>query len=367
MLFIGVGITVVGAAARNIGLAPGEIGLLITVQNVGFMVSVGVVGSLSDRYRKPLLLCIGSGVLAVSFACFYIVDTFWVNLIVMAAIGVGIGAYEGATDAMLLDIHSQRENLIINLNHFFVSAGSVVITAYLLYLQMGWRVAVVQTAVVVALLTIVYGFIRIKDETRSSSRLTDVYRFLRKQRILGSLFVAQMCAIGLGMGTTGILTSFLMEYRAFNQITSKVALMIFLTGMALGRIYSGFFAGKRQIIGLVPVLFGASFFVFLTLFFADLPTGIVYVVVAVAGLIVAPLLPMHISLAGVLYRDMAGTAMGVVKVAIPAGGIVVPFVISIVSEATSFQISLAIFPVVAIVGLVAYLVSARDISEKYPD
>jgi len=57
-------------------------------------------------------------------------------------IGVGIGTYEGVTDTMLIDIHPQKESLHININHFFVTFGSILITVYLIFLQMDWRNAV---------------------------------------------------------------------------------------------------------------------------------------------------------------------------------------------------------------------------------
>ena len=56
MLFLGVAGTLIGAASRNIGLSPFEIGLMIAIQNLGFMVSVLVSGALADTVEKPKLL-----------------------------------------------------------------------------------------------------------------------------------------------------------------------------------------------------------------------------------------------------------------------------------------------------------------------
>ena len=119
MLFLGVSSSLIGAAARNIGLTPYQIGLMIAVQNLGFMVSVLISGALADTYPKTRILMIGSIILAISLFAFYGWSNFWVNLAIMLAIGVGIGAYEGVTDAMLIDIHPQKESLYININHFF--------------------------------------------------------------------------------------------------------------------------------------------------------------------------------------------------------------------------------------------------------
>ena len=45
MLFLGIASTMIGAAARNIGLTPFQIGLFLTIQNVGFMIGVSVAGA----------------------------------------------------------------------------------------------------------------------------------------------------------------------------------------------------------------------------------------------------------------------------------------------------------------------------------
>ena len=99
MLFLGVASALIGAAARNIGLSPFQIGLMIAIQNVGFMLSVMVSGALADTREKPRILLIGSLILSVSFLTFYLTQLFNVNLFIMFLIGVGIGTYEGVTDA----------------------------------------------------------------------------------------------------------------------------------------------------------------------------------------------------------------------------------------------------------------------------
>jgi len=154
MFFLGVGATIIGAAARNIGLSPYQIGLMLTVQNIGFMLSVIIAGAVGDTYQKPRILFIGSLVLALSYWTFYMKSSFLLNLLIMFFIGAGIGTYEGVTDAMLLDIHTRREGLYININHFFVTFGSLMITLYLVFLQMNWRLSLTQSAVVVVALAL---------------------------------------------------------------------------------------------------------------------------------------------------------------------------------------------------------------------
>src|SRR3990172_2816862 len=144
MFFLGVGTTIVGAAARNIGLTPYQIGLMLAVQNAGFISAVLLSGALADPHPKPRILFVGSLILAAAFLTFSLSHLFWINLLIMLFIGIGIGVYEGVTDAMLLDIHPRSENLHISVNHFFVTFGSIMITIYLIFLQINWRASVIQ-------------------------------------------------------------------------------------------------------------------------------------------------------------------------------------------------------------------------------
>ncbi|UCD41717.1 MAG: hypothetical protein JSV69_14300, partial [Chloroflexota bacterium] len=62
--------------------------------------------------------------------------------------------------------------------------------------------------------------------------------------------------------------------------------------------------------------------------------------------------------AGLLYKEMAGTVLGSIKVAIPIGGILVPFLMSTLIRLSSFEVSLILFPLsVLLAFLLIYFVS----------
>ena len=82
MFFLGVGTVIIGAASRNIGLTPFQIGLLISIQNIGFIVSVIIVGTLADGSDKARLMFLASLITTVSFFLFYLKDSFVPNLVV---------------------------------------------------------------------------------------------------------------------------------------------------------------------------------------------------------------------------------------------------------------------------------------------
>ncbi|MFW6291403.1 MAG: MFS transporter, partial [Spirochaetota bacterium] len=160
MFFLGVGVAIVGATARAVGLTPSQIGYLIAAQNVGFGIAVLVGGVLADRYRKPVILAVGLVMLGASFALLYRSPLFVVNLAIMLLMGLGMGSVEAVTDAWLLELHTRNESRLVTINHFFVSVGSVVITLYLMAMQLDWERSLAQVAVVLGVLAILVAFLR---------------------------------------------------------------------------------------------------------------------------------------------------------------------------------------------------------------
>jgi fucose permease len=345
MFFLGVGATIVGAAATNIGLTPFQIGLLLAVQNVGFMLAVTVSGAVGDTYEKPKILLIGSLVTAASYAAFYRWEPFLLNLLVMFFIGTGIGTYEGVTDAMLLDIHDERENFYINVNHFFVTFGSLMITLYLTFLQMNWRVSLTQSAIVVLLLAVFFSLTRAAKKEGHVDPLSKRVNFLLQQPVVGILFVATICSVGMEYCVVGIMTTYLMELRGFTQVTSKIGLIIFLGGIATGRLLVGFFTKKHWIFTNILLLFGFATVFSAILYYIDWGAA-TYVIVFVTGLTVSSLLPLVITFAGLAYKEMSGTVLGIIKIGIAVGGILIPSLFSLLSKYLSLQAALALYPVV---------------------
>jgi FHS family glucose/mannose:H+ symporter-like MFS transporter len=357
MLFLGVAGTLVGAAARNIGLSPFEIGLMITIQNIGFMLSVMVSGAMADSYPKPRILFIGSLILSAAFLTFYLTQIFNLNLFIMLMIGVGIGTYEGVTDAMLIDIHPQKESLHININHFFVTFGAILITIYLIFLQMDWRIAIVQSGLLVIVLALAFGLMKQQQNTKLTEPYLDRMKILTRDKVVIAFFITTALVVGVEAGTIGILTTYLMDLREFSQITSKIGLLVFLVGIAVGRLIMGYLSPRDKIYQILLGLFGSSIAVYSILYFFDI-NYLTYGVIFLAGLSISASLPLILTQAGLLYQDMAGTVLGSIKVAIPIGGIMIPFLMSILVRIANFETSLIIFPLCFLLGfLLTYLIS----------
>ncbi len=352
MLFLGVGVAIVGATAQAVGLTASQIGYLIAAQNVGFGIAVVVGGALSDLYPKPAILAVGLVALGASFGLLYRSDSFAMNLGVMLLMGGGMGAVEAVTDAMLLDMHTRNESRYVTVNHFFVSFGMVGITIYLMVLELNWSVSLTQVAVALAALVALVVFLRPPGH-RAVSSGGQIVRELTADTGILLLFLAGAGAIGLGAGATGVITTYATQVRRIGAESAQVALAFFLVGMAAGRMLIGLLPRHnhpaRIAIGAATGALTASVLVFLV----PMPAFLLTALACAMGLCVAPLLPLTIANAGLRYRHVAGSAMGMVKLAIPVGGIVFPGLLGLISDLVSFEAALYLLPLSALLFLVA--------------
>lgn len=360
MFFLGIVIAIVGAAARNIGLSPSHIGILVSVQNVGFMVGVLVAGSLADSVSKTRIMLMGSVTLMISFAFFYAFRPFGVNVAVMLVMGVGIGVYEGTSDSVLLDMYDRNESLYININHMFVTVGSLMVTVYLVFLQMNWRVSMIQAAVAVLALAVVFGFSGIAAERRVPIKLgSRLAQFAGKPAFI-VCFVLLFVAVGAQMTVLSMTTTYLMQHRGHDQITSKIAAVLYLSGVGFGRVLIGFLTRKGRIYRTLVVLFPANAVVAFVYFRFDTGSA-VYVLAPLLGLTMSGLLPLVIAIVGLVYREVSGTAVGLMKLAIPTGGIVVPLVLAAAVELWPLPRALMLIPLLFVVAAVLMFVSRRHL------
>ncbi len=297
MFFLGVGYSIIGAAARNIGLTPQQIGILLAVQNVGFGVSVAVSGALADTHSKPRILAVGSVITAVAFFAFFTTQVFWINALVMALVGIGVGTYEGVADAMLFDLHDRRAATYINANHLFVTFGSALIALYLIFLSLQWRTALVQAALAVGVLAVVFTLVRVKPSRGVRTAFADKLAVITRSRLILVLFLAIIISSGVEGATIGLLSTYLAEVREFAPRAAQLSLVVLYAGMIVGRIIVGVLVRPERLRRMMQVLFGLSVVAFGVLFLVDLGP-FTWVMACLAGAALSAQLPLILSYAG---------------------------------------------------------------------
>ena len=87
----------------SVGLNPGEVGLLFTVQALTSLISKPVMGRVSDRVGRQPLIIIGLVICAVTFVCIPQVSLFWLLLLLSAGFGFGEAVVSSSSSALVAD------------------------------------------------------------------------------------------------------------------------------------------------------------------------------------------------------------------------------------------------------------------------
>jgi fucose permease len=188
--------------------------------------------------------------------------------------------------------------------------------------------------------------------------------FLGKQRPVLVLFLMASCAVGIELSLVGIITTLLMEFYGFDQVTSKLGLVAFLAGIAAGRLVLGILASKSQLLEYILALFALAAAVLSFLLFTSPGTVMAYILLSVSGAAISVIFPLIIALSGLKYPEMSGTVMGIIKLGIPAGGIIVPLMLSLLVQATSFKAALVLFPAIGVAGFILALIHRNQLKFK---
>ena len=354
MFFVGISASIIGALAKNIGFEPHQIGMLIVFQNIGFGLSVIFSGISSDYYEKPKILFLGSLILFFGFLMFYFYsDSYWICLFIMFTIGVGTGTYEALTDIVLFEIHPKTVSFHISINHFFVTFGALLITFYLIFLQLDWQISIIQISIAVAFLTVLFLSIRMPIQSRKTKPTFQTISAQITDRSVLVLFIVSLILVGTEAGIIGLLTSFLVDFRDFDLQLSKFGLSTFIFGIAIGRIILGFVLSRFQLKSLIQAQL-AFCLVFCTLLLVFQSKILVFSLIFLFGLSLSVLFPLVISLAGSLKGKDTSLMLAFIKMAIPIGGVVIPFFISVLIQLVSFEFSMWFFPFICLLGLIFF-------------
>jgi len=179
-------------------------------------------------------------------------------------------------------------------------------------------------------------------------------RILANEKGILLLFIVAVLVVGVEAGSMGILPTFLAEVRGYGDTAAKLGLVAFLAGIAAGRLVIGFVVKLKAVLRYVAVLLALGLPCFTVLYFVDLGHW-TYLVAFLAGTTLSALLPLILTFAGALYKEMAGTVLGTIKVAIPLGGIITPFSMALIAGSISIQASLIVFPLSLLAGFLLLL------------
>jgi FHS family glucose/mannose:H+ symporter-like MFS transporter len=333
MFLFGIAAALLGATlpllSERLQIGLGRVGTLFLVMNACMLASSFALGALQDRFgmKPPLVagpLVVGAALLVVSGA-----ESYAQLLLATALLGLGGSALNGASNALVADLHEDpaAKSAALNLVGVFFGFGALFIpfAIGLLLRAAGLRGILMGAAALCVLVAVANARPAYPPAKQGGGlSLVEAARFVRDPLVLllGFLLFFQS---GNEFIVGGYTTTFLTSAIGMSVGAASYALAGYWAALMLARAWLG--RGRSPLTGggLVMASAGASAVASALLVTASHPSLAVAMVVAL-GATLAGIFPAVLGVAGSRFPAHSGTVFGLLFTMALSGGMTLPWV-----------------------------------------
>jgi fucose permease len=310
----------------QLGGTPLQQGFLLSSLFFLFPLSSVISGYTADRTSKRLIIILGLVFIALAFAFSALFNRIHIRILSVLLFGLGGGAVESQTSALLSDLNPDRERSIINFAQIFFSAGAAggpFLIALTSTLKRNLPPAVFLWAAALIPVFLLMGFAvnRSGSPGKEKAPLEGFNGLLRK-RDLRLFAVIIFIYVAAEMGTAGWLAKYGEVHLRLSPQLAPICITIFWVGEGLSRALVGMMppsVSNRSLLTWSMLLtLAAQIAVFSHSSLVPALVGI-----GLIGFGMGCVWPTLVSIVGARFRESSGTAVGIM---VAAGGLAVPLI-----------------------------------------
>lgn len=324
------------------GLSGEQLGRLGAAAFSGLVLGIVVTGPLADRWGAKLFAQLGNALTAAALVWAAFAPGYGSLGAALFVLGLGAGLLDMVLSPVVAALNPGRRAAAMNWLHSFYCVGAVVtILAGTLALQagLGWRGACL--ALVLLPLALLAMFAPLVFPRMSTEGARTPLRTLMRDR----WFVGALAAIFLGgateLGMAQWLPAFAEKRLGLPAWAGGTALLCFSVAMALGRMAVGALGGRGDPHRVMAWGCGLSVVAFIAGSFTPWPPLALAACVA-AGFTGSCLWPTMLAVAADRHPEGGATMFGALAALGNAGGIVMPWVVGVVADASDLRWGLAV-------------------------
>ena len=371
MSFLGMSRTFLGTALpairSSLELNILQAGTLTALLQLGFSIAVLIGGPISDIFKKQSILMLGCLLMGINLILFGFSEWFWINLLGITLIGIGGGLIESSSNPLLIQLFPGRESMVMNLHHFFFALGSLagpLIMGAVLVRAIPWQWAYIGFGLF-ALSIFLFLLLQKSSasQEKSSFETKRIKSLLRENNFL-LLFFVTFFNSGVQNGIAFWMVTFLRDIKGLPISLASYSLFAFFACLALGRLFSSYlitrFHETTYLLGLFSLLL-------IGLFFAVSSPGKWSIpFFALCGLGHSGVFPSLLGMTAKIYSELPGTAMGILATGGGLGSVVVPWLMSLVSQMTTLKSGFLSFEIFVILCILLMGIQAKNLKKRIP-
>lgn len=341
------------------GLTAEQLGRIGAFVFGGYVIGLLVSLPLADRLGGKPFVLIGNAVCAISLGLIAAAANYTMLLTAVLLLGIGAGIIELITSPIVSVLEPTRRTNALNMLHSFYSLGSVLtvlIASLMIYFEISWRL----TTAAMALLPLFtfLGFIKetlpplIHEDHRMPLR-----KLLRMPFFLVTLVAITLCGAS-ELGLVQWLPAYAEKGLGFSRWFGGLSLMFFSVGMFAGRWSIGSIGHRFSPFAIEAVGSVCAILLILAGAFVPYPLAALAACIGV-GLAVSCLWPTMLAIVAGEFPTGGASMFGFLAACGNSGGIVIAWLVGIVTDHSSLRIGIAFAAVAPLLLLAMVVILAK--------
>jgi len=329
--------TALPAIRSSLQLNLSQAGYLGSSAWLGFAIAIFAGGALSDIMRSQRVLMAACWMIGLSALLFGIGKSCLFNCIIIGVVGAGTGMIVSSSSALVLELFPGKEGRIINFHHSLYAVGAIagpILMANVLAQMENWRWVYQGGGIFMFFIGGLFALLPPHDQVKRKTWDSRFFLLLFREKNMILLILIIFLSVGSQNGIYFWLVSFLKEVRFFTIFWAGLGLSLFAIGIGIGRVLSGWFVSR---IGITRVLFILLLILIGSLLSLLTITSGPWIGVSclMAGVGCSGLFPGLLTLGGIHFPHLSGTAIGILGTAAGIGSTFMPWSMSWVSQTST--------------------------------
>ena len=367
MLLFGICIITLGSVVADLRLKLDldeiSAGTLFTILPIGIIAGSLLFGPIADRNGYKLLLAVSAIIMAAGFfGIAYTASEFFLKIFILL-IGLGGGAINGATNALVSDISETGKGANISLLGVFYGVGALGMPLILALLRniMNFEIIVASVGMLTLLTAIFYFMIKFPPPKQIKSvPFSETIKLVKNKMLLLIAFF-----LFFQSGYEGIInnwtTTYMISNLAVEQSSALYALTLFVAGLVAMRLLIGSLFRSFTPTKLLVISFGLTIAGLLILKLShSYSLSVSGLILLGAGL--AGGFPIMLGIAGNLFADLSGTAFSILFFIALTGNTVINFLMGLVAQhfGVIHLITFALAETIIMIFIAVFIVKRTD-------
>jgi MFS transporter, FHS family, glucose/mannose:H+ symporter len=342
MLLFGISLTTLGSVApvlrEKFSMDPIAFGTLFSILPFGILSGSLLFGPFADKYGYKVILLLAGAAMFVGFQGIAYADSITPLKICVFLFGLGGGAINGSTNAIVSDISDKNKSANLSLLGVFFAAGALGMPFVLgiLERQFPFEVIIAGVGYVALISTLVFFFTRFPEAKQAQGLSWEEILKLSKDSFLLVVGFFLFCQSSFEAIINNWTTTYLLNKLPITMSAALYALSLYVVGMAVMRILLG---KLLRVIKPRTIMMASVGLLFIGCVLIQFSTSYL---IATAGLVIlgsglAAGYPVTLGFVGDRYAAVSGTAFSIVISVGLIGSMIINYIMGIIVEHYNIQ------------------------------